>query len=407
MKRPSRSLPALTVLALGALLGTGIAPASAGGWHHPPHSPQPVPSAGEITTLVEGLASPLSFAVGRRGPTFDVAQSVPGGSLVRRTPDGATRVLDTGPEGFSPGAVSRAGGRTFYTLNAGQETNDPEQNVTLLKSVDRNGTVQTLADISAYEYSVNPDAVNTYGFENLDPSCPASVFGRPTTYSGLKDSNPYATLPVRGGVLVADAAMNALIKVDRRGTISTVAVLPPVPVVITPELAQGYGLPECAVGLTYRVEPVPTDIERGPDGNLYVGSLPGGVPGVSANGSVFRVDPRTGASELVATGFSGPVGLAVDRRGDIFVAELFANRISVIPAGSDTAQLFAEVPEPAGVELRGSTLYASANVLTPGADGSPQGRIIGIDVDGGRGGHHGGSYSLQEDDALEDAPLGD
>ena len=95
MKRPSSSLPALAVLAVGALLGTGIAPASAGGWHHPPHSPRPVPSAGEITPLVEGLALPLSFAVGRRGPTFDVGQSVPGGSLTRHLPDGTSQVLDT------------------------------------------------------------------------------------------------------------------------------------------------------------------------------------------------------------------------------------------------------------------------------------------------------------------------
>lgn len=405
MKRPASSLPALAVLAVGALLGTGIAPASAGGWHHPPHSPRPVPSAGEITTLVDGLTQPLGFAVGRRGSTFDVAQSS-AGILTRHTPDGATQVLDAGTEGFSTGSVSRAGGRTFYTVSAGAGPENPAPNITQLKSVDRNGTVRTLADISAHENAQNPDAGNSYGFENLDPACAASIpAGIPVSYPGIVDSNPYATLPVRGGIIVADAGMNALVRVDRRGTVSTVAVLPPIPVEITAEVAQANGLPECTVGLTYRVEPVPTDLARGPHGELYVASLPGGPGG--PYGSVFRVDPSSGATELVATGLTSATGLAVNRRGDIFVAELFANRISVIPAGSDTPQLFAEVPEPGGVELRGSTLYASANVLTPGADGSPQGRIIGIEVDGGRGGHHGGSYSLEEDDALEDAPLSD
>lgn len=404
MKRPSSSLPALAVLAVGALLGTGIAPASAGGGHHPPHSPRPVPSAGEITTLVDGLTSPLSFAVGRRGPTFDVAQSS-AGILTRHTPDGTTQVLDAAGVGFSTGSVSRAGGRTFYTVSAGAG-DMPDPNITQLKSVDRNGTVRTLADISAYEIAQNPDAGNSYGFENLDPACAASIpAGIPVSYTGLVDSNPYATLPVRGGIIVADAGMNALVRVDRRGTVSTVAVLPPIPVEITSQLAADNGLPECTVGLTYRVEPVPTDLARGPHGEVYVASLPGGPGGPF--GAVYRVNPSSGATKLVATGLTSVTGLAVNRRGDIFVAELFANRISVIPAGSDTPQLFAEVPEPGAVELRGSTLYASTNVLTPGADGSPQGRIIGIEVDGGRGGHHGGSYSLEEDDALEDAPLSD
>ena len=54
--------------------------------------------------------------------------------------------------------------------------------------------------------------------------------------------------------------------------------------------------PACVVGEEYAFEPVPTDVEFGPDGWLYVSSLPGGPEDASlgARGAVFRVNPWTG-----------------------------------------------------------------------------------------------------------------
>nr|WP_231705151.1 ScyD/ScyE family protein [Arthrobacter gengyunqii] len=412
-----KSSPALASLAAIAALGLAASPASAGGWHpDPPDSGSATPVAGEVTTLAEGLLSPLSFAVGRRG-TLDVAQDF-AGLLTRITPDGATEILDSAApgSGYSVGAVSKSStrlGTTFYTMVVGAATNDPAQNMSVLKSIDRNGTIRTIGDIAGYEFSENPDSVNQYGFDNLDPACAAQIpaDGPPVSYTGLKDSNPYASLPARRGVIVADAGMNALIRVDRNGGISTVAVLPPIPLAVTAEIAGGFGLPSCTVGLTYNLEPVPTDVERGPDGYLYVTSLPGG--GGLDNGSVFRVNERTGETELVATGFAGATGLAVNDDGDIFVAELFSGRISVVPAGSDTPELFYAVNEPGALELHDGALYASTDVLPPGGvqepdaeeppvteppvePAPPDGRIIRIefednddDCSGGRWGHHG------------------
>jgi hypothetical protein len=68
------------------------------------------------------------------------------------------------------------------------------------------------------------------------------------------------------------------------------------------------------VGATFTGEPVPTDVERGPDGSLYVSSLPG-FPEAPGTGAVFRVDPRTGDVEKLYDGFSGAVDLAVDADG--------------------------------------------------------------------------------------------
>ncbi|MCC3293654.1 ScyD/ScyE family protein [Arthrobacter sp. zg-Y411] len=312
----------------------------------------------------------------------------------------------------------------------------------------------------------------------------------PAPYTGLPDSNPVASVPGRNGIVVADAGMNALVLARYNGSVSTVAsripcvllpranehrsetkrgkgvaskapagsvtfverspgwlrwgggaflatvarcggcrgshrvslaVLPAIPFTFP----AGAGYPDCIVGLTYRAEGVPTDVERGPDGVLYVTSLPGffdaGVPG-----SVYRINPVTGVPELVASGFVGATGLALNRNGDIFVAELFGNRVSVVPAGSDTSELFLEANQPAAVELRGDGLYVAVDALAGGAPVEPGARqagpqqppapeppavpepapetssIIRIDLDNNCRGHHhrgghGGGYGGHAD----------
>jgi len=104
---------------------------------------------------------------------------------------------------------------------------------------------------------------------------------------------------------------------------------------ITAEGAAALGLPKCAIGVTYAFEPVPTDVEVGPDGKLYVSTLPGGPesPALGARGSVYKVDPYKGTSQRVATGFLGATNLTVGRDGTIYVAELFAGRISSVKGG--------------------------------------------------------------------------
>ncbi|MCC3266418.1 ScyD/ScyE family protein [Arthrobacter gengyunqii] len=418
-----KSSPALAALAAVAALGLAASPASAGRGHHP-KPPDPGPVAGEVSTVAEGLLTPLSFAAGRRG-TLDVAQGFAGGLLTRINRDGTTEVLDTAAAGYTPAAVSKSRGTTYYTMAIGAMTHDPAQNFSTLKSIDEDGTIETLADIASYEYAENPDQINTYGFADIDAACAAQLpAGFPASYTGLPDSNPYATLPAEDGVIIADAGTNALLLADYYdGEISTLAVLPPIPATITEAVAAAQGFPACTVGLTYNVEPVPTDVEWGPDGALYVTSLPGGEPGsMLAPGSVFRIDPANGTSELLATGFNTATGLAVNDNGDVFVAELFSNRVSVVPAGSDTPELFYEVNQPAALELHGDALYVSVDALEPPADPAPPaGRVIRIEFadtrdcggrdhrghhgdhgDHGHHGHHGKSWtdsSVREDEA--------
>ena len=367
MKKQASAL--LPIAAAAALLAglIGAPPAAAGGRHHHQH-PNPPPVAGEVTTLATGLVSPLRIALGSYR-TIDIAQSF-AGSVVRLERDGTLTTLDpgiSGPPGtptYASDAVSRSGGKTYYSLTTGEGLGVPENNVALLRSVDRRGAIRTITDLAAYERAANPDQVNTYGFRDLDAECLAQLDPMvPNDYTGMMDSHPYDTMRIWNGILVADAGANAILRVsERTGETSTVAVLPPVPVPVTPEAAAGGGLPACTVGHDYYSEPVPTDMAMGRDGQLYVSSLPG---------SVYRVSLRTGAVELVASGLVSPTGIAVNSRGDIFVAELFANRISVIPRGSSTAQPFYEVTGPADVELRGSALYASVDALPPGGEPGP------------------------------------
>jgi hypothetical protein len=170
-----------------------------------------------------------------------------------------------------------------------------------------------------------------------------------------------------GGVYVGEAAGNDILRVTPNGTISTVAVLPPQPFVITADAAAANGLPDCTVGLTYNFEPVPTDVEVGPSGMLYVSLLPGGPedPSLGARGAVYSVNPRTGATHKIAGGFAGASNLALGPDGTFYVSELFADDIAVVRGGTtvDTIPL----PAPAAVEYARGALYASTDVFGNGA----------------------------------------
>ena len=119
-----------------------------------------------------------------------------------------------------------------------------------------------------------------------------------------------------GAWAVADAGGNDILRVDRRGQVSTIAVLPRQPVTLTAEQVAGMGAPACLAGATYAFEPVPTDVERGEHGKLWVSTLPGGPedPSLGARGSVYTVNPWKHSTQRVATGFLGATDLALGRR---------------------------------------------------------------------------------------------
>jgi hypothetical protein len=323
------------------------------------------PDAAPHRSLVaKGLITPLSFAVKSDGTLF-IAENF-AGLLVRKKPGKAPKIVFAGKEGDEVGAVSTRNGVVTFAHNG--------------KIKQRaNGNVTTLANVGSYEAHNNPDAVQTYGFESISDECAAQLPAEigPPSYTGVVDAHPYGTAVTGDGTYVADAGGNDILKIADDGTISTVTVLPVMPAEVTAELAAGEGLPDCTIGLTYDFEPVPTDVEMGTDGMLYVTLLPGGPedPSGGARGAVVKVHPVSGHVTMVADGLLGATGLGVASNGDIYVAQLFAGQISKIPAGSGEVQAYKSFGLPAAVEIRGGILYATVDVLPP--DGAPpNGRLL-------------------------------
>jgi hypothetical protein len=277
-----------------------------------------------------------------------------------------------GKEGWDVAGVEVRRGTTYFVESAGAGGGDPAALEGYLKSVDSKGEVRTIADLAAYERANNPDSNQHYGFgSDVPDSCltgwPAFP---PARYQGALDSHPYG-VAVRGDTAyVADAGANAILEVNlETGDVSTLAVLPPRPAVIPagtkiPVDMAGTTVeaPPCVVGQEYAFEAVPTDVEFGPDGRLYVTSLPGGPedPSLGARGAIFRVNPWTGATHVWAEDILSPTGLAIAGNGDVYVASMFGNEILKFDAWTCDRSQFLAVDGPAAVEVRGSSLYATA-----------------------------------------------
>ena len=266
-----------------------------------------VPHADAATpqrTLAKGLVSPLSLAVGADGTAY-VTQNF-AGTLAKVRPGRSPKVLYKSKGGNEVGGVSVRNGRVVFTETASDAQGNPADS--WIKVLRRNGKARTLAHVRGFENRKNPDGKVTYGARGISPSCasqwPVDQAG-PAVYQGAKDSHPYATWQTGRRIYVADAGMNAVISVSPRGRIHTVAVLPAVPVKITAQLAQGAGIPACAVGLTYYGEPVPTDVQQAPDGSLYVTTEGGGLGEMMPLGALYRI--RGKHIHKVAGGLFGAV----------------------------------------------------------------------------------------------------
>ncbi|SIN95646.1 ScyD/ScyE family protein [Agromyces cerinus] len=324
--------------------------------------------SGTPSTRAEGLVSPLGLAIDASGRAY-VSQNFIGVlSLVDKKGQSTPLVATQGDEVSAP-AVD--GSTVYYVTTNGDHTS------AWLKSMS-NGVETQVADLAAYESTENPDAVNTYGFSDLSAECEAEFVPFPPfpplgmpNYAGIVDTHAYGATAVGGDVYIADAGANAVLKVDAEGVISTVAVLPPAaPVTITAENIGEAPWPACVFGHGYRAEPVPTDVEMGPDGLLYVTSLPGGSedPALGPRGVVYSIDPGTGETNLVATGFGGATGIAVAPNGTLYVAELFggpmgAGQVAVVAPGASAATSVIEVSMPSAVSVRAETLYVTTDSL--------------------------------------------
>jgi hypothetical protein len=193
---------------------------------------------------------------------------------------------------------------------------------------------------------------NISAFENTDPD-----------HMGF-DSDPYAVLVTRHGVLVADAAANDVLRVDRYGRIHVFHVFHNVTSGACATQQDPPGFPGCNF--------VPTSLAQDRWGNIYVGGLGSLVPG---EGRVVKLDP-TGRHVLhVWTGFTSVTGVAVGHDGTLYVSQFDAqeaNPINPQAAGVVTKincsgdRTNVDVPFPAGIVVDGwGNVYVSAFSIAP------------------------------------------
>jgi hypothetical protein len=245
-------------------------------------------------------------------------------------------------------------------------------------TLDGEGNQTQIANTWAWEKTHNADGKQTYGITGLSKACTKRIpkKGREgvVPYKGIKESHPYATASAAETTYVADAAANAIWAISACGT-RTVAVLPPVRAKVTKKIRKEFGLPRCTQGKTFKGEPVPTDVEVGPDGNLYVTTLGGALGESKPVGSVYQVVPATGAVTRMAGGLMSPVGIAISPTGTTYISLLFPGLVMQQPLGGD-ASVFAEVPFPGDVEVSGSDVYVTETDLTNDGSTPPAGAVL-------------------------------
>ncbi len=354
----ARTLLAATAAATTAVTGLA-APAQAG-------DSRPHGDRGDRVVLASS-ALPLQLAVGDDGTVY-VAQSAAGVlTAVDRKDRVSTVATVTGPQAEIAGVDARGRGTVTFTSTTSTGSEGATEWLSgTLNRVRPNGRTRQLADLLAYERAANPDAQQSYG-TNASAAClatlPAPVRAFLSPYTGIEDSHAYAVaLLDDGSRVVADAGGNDLVRVASNGRVSTLAVRPPQPVTVTQEILDANELRDaaCLVGATFLSEAVPTDVELGPDGWLYVTTLSGGI----APGAVWRVHPRTGQATRLSSGFAGAVNLAVGHDGTIYVSELQGGRIAALRDGTVTT--VRQVVDPGGLEYADGRLYVGTDVFASG-----------------------------------------
>jgi hypothetical protein len=313
------------------------------------------------STLSSSFVGPLQFAISP-GSRVYVADSF----TATLSQIGVAKPIAVGPKGGDLSGVAidpRTRAIAYTTATEDHKTT----NLTILTP----GAKPVVADLAGFEKTQNPDKINTYGTTSTS-ACVAATLkksGLPVSNKGLVDSHPYAVTSIGGGSwAVADAGGNDILRVDKAGHVSLISVLPPQPLTITAGIAKENGVAACAIGVSYKFEAVPTDVEVGPDNALFVTTLAGGPEGPQNGnpGSVYRIG-NNGVPARIAYGFAGATNLAITPAGHIFVAQLSSGWIAEVVNGRPRPVLY--LPGVAGLEYANRGLYASTAPAASGGAG--------------------------------------
>jgi hypothetical protein len=371
---------ALRVLPIVLLLVLGVAPAAA--------ATTSAPATTGVDVVASGLNSPRHLAFGSRGDLF-VAESGRGGSgpcfiggegpacmgatgavtkidrwgRQSRIVEGLASYANTpgNANAIGPHGITVLGADRVFVTNGGptepkDASGSPISRDTLaaqnpvadlfgwLLLIRHHGQIRRVADLWAFERDVNPDA----------------AVGNPAV-----DSNPVDVLFDRGRFVVADAGGNAIDVVNHKGRVRNLAVF------ANRLVPNPFGGPDIPM------QAVPTSVVVGPDRQYYVSQLTG-FPFPPGGANVYRVDPRTGAVTVFASGFTNIMDLAFGKNGTLYVLEIDHDGLL---GGSTDGGLFAvsrdgtkrqialapgTLTMPGGIAVGRGGLYVTNNAGSPG-----------------------------------------
>lgn len=275
------------------------------------------------------------------------------GSVARVLPGSVRRVLTDMPSLAGKGGASATGpadvwvdrqGRYAVLLGLGSAPQTRKSLPTagrklgtIVAGTLRDGASRIVTDVADHEARANPDR-------------------------GGVDSNPTSLIWTRRGYVVADAGGNHLVRVKHART-STLAVFPDRLVPAPPFLNQ-------PPGTKLPMESVPTSVDAGPDGALYVSELTG-FPFPKGASTIWRVVPGKQPTAY-ATGLTNVTDLTW-HRGRLYAVQFAAEGMTATPEGElPTGSLVQVTPHssrhhtvasglraPYGVAVRGRSAYVT------------------------------------------------
>lgn len=199
--------------------------------------------------------------------------------------------------------------------------------------IERDGGIESLADIWDFERDNNPHAVAV-------------------------DSNAVDVLVDCGRLVVADAGGNTLLKVNKNGTVRLLSVFADR---LVPDPLGSGQIP---------MQTVPTGVVKGPHGDYFMSQLTG-FPFPVGAANVYRVDRETGAAEIFASGFTNIMDLAFDEDGTLWVLEIDHDSLLTPIGPSSDGAIFAihKNGKRKQLELEPGTLTLPGGI-TVGEDGA-------------------------------------